>query len=131
MCETCLGDEEEEGCGFPMVTRLVKCKPFEILIVCAILMNTAVLSLDMHPAKYQSFMDDANYVLTLIFNAEMFLNLVGLGCQVYWADPFNAFDGVIVLVSDVEMILSSFDININASMISAFRTPEVAISDSE
>jgi hypothetical protein len=105
-----------------LANRLVLSKTFEVVIVLAILFNTIVLTLDQHPSLHEEFMDSANFALTIVFNAEMLLKLLGLGCATYWRDAFNAFDGAIVIVSDAELVAAAFDVQISTSMLSAFRT---------
>lgn len=43
-----------------------------------------------------------NYVFTAIFGLEMLLKLLGLGPYGYIKDPFNLFDGFIVIMRSVE-----------------------------
>lgn len=45
----------------------------------------------------------ANIFFTIIFTSEMVLKLFGLGIKKYVSDGFNVFDGVIVIVSLVEL----------------------------
>ena len=42
-----------------------------------------------------------NYVFTAIFGLEMLLKLLGLGLYGYIKDPFNLFDGFIVIMRSV------------------------------
>lgn len=49
----------------------------------------------------------ANIVFTILFAIEMILNIIGLGIVEYVKDGFNLFDAVIVLVSIVDLIVSS------------------------
>jgi len=46
-----------------------------------------------------------NTVLTWIFIIEMFIKLIGLGFKEYVSDDFNIFDGTIVVISIVEIII--------------------------
>jgi len=45
----------------------------------------------------------ANIFFTIIFTSEMVLKLFGLGIKKYISDGFNVFDGVIVIVSLIEL----------------------------
>ena len=47
----------------------------------------------------------SNYVFTGLFSLEMVLKLFALGFFDYVADRFNCFDGVVVILSVVEIIL--------------------------
>lgn len=47
----------------------------------------------------------SNYVFTGLFAFEMILKLFALGCIEYIADRFNCFDGVVVILSIMEIIL--------------------------
>ena len=56
----------------------------------------------------QTYLDFINQVLSYIFIAEMVIKLLGMGVQEYCADSFNIFDGTVVIISIVEMIVSTF-----------------------
>ncbi len=47
----------------------------------------------------------SNYIFTGLFTMEMILKLFALGFFEYVADSFNIFDGVVVVLSIVEIIL--------------------------
>lgn len=47
----------------------------------------------------------SNYIFTGLFTLEMMLKLFALGFFEYVADSFNIFDGVVVIMSLVEIIL--------------------------
>ena len=47
----------------------------------------------------------SNYVFTGLFAVEMILKLFALGFFEYIADRFNCFDGVVVILSVIEIIL--------------------------
>lgn len=49
----------------------------------------------------------ANLAFTVYFAVEMLVKLAGLGVRGYWSDGMNAFDGVVVVASVVELILSA------------------------
>lgn len=50
----------------------------------------------------------ANFYLTLTFTVEMALKIWALGPRCYCTDHFNVFDGIIVLFSLLELLLSAF-----------------------
>lgn len=87
------------------VIRIIEALPFRALIMLAILLNTVVLASEHHGMSPDTaeFLDEANIVFTVIFAAEMVLKMFGLGLAGYVIDPFNAFDGVIVIISIVEL----------------------------
>ena len=57
-----------------------------------------------------------NIVFTSIFTVEMVLKLTGLGIQGYFRDNMNYIDGLVVILSLVELIFIS-----RSSAFSAFR----------
>mmetsp|Transcript_57655 Transcript_57655/g.158821 ORF Transcript_57655/g.158821 Transcript_57655/m.158821 type:complete len:1739 (-) Transcript_57655:67-5283(-) len=71
-----------------------------------IVANTVILSMDHHDmdTDLETNLEVCNFVLTLCFAIEMVLKLVALGPRGYAEDSFNIFDGVIVLISLVELI---------------------------
>ncbi|CAM9780756.1 unnamed protein product [Chrysoparadoxa australica] len=81
---------------------------FSSLILVCIVYNTVVLCLDSYPENPATvkFSEVSNIVLTVIFAIEMALHLVALGLRGYVQDPFNVFDGLIVLASLLELVLT-------------------------
>ena len=45
--------------------------------------------------------------MTIFFTTEMFIKLIGIGPKFYIRDRFNIFDGIVVLISIAELILSA------------------------
>ena len=56
-------------------------------------------------STYAQTLNISNYVFTGLFTLEMVLKLFALGFFEYIADSFNVFDGLIVILSFVEIIL--------------------------
>ena len=81
---------------------------FRSSIVCLIIGNTFVLSLDRFPIekKEENVLEILNYFFFSCFALEMIIKLIGLGFKLYTKDRFNVFDGIIVIISSVEIILS-------------------------
>lgn len=50
--------------------------------------------------------ENLNVALTIIFSGEMALKVMGLGPREYCADNYNIFDGVIVLISSIELLFN-------------------------
>ena len=71
----------------------------------AILLNTFLLALDQYPAQYQE-LEILNDILSYLFIFEMCAKLLGLGFEDYVSDKFNIFDGSVVMVSLVEIIIA-------------------------
>lgn len=61
-----------------------------------------------------------NIVLTAYFLFEMAVKLIGLGIKAYVSDRMNAFDGLVVIVSVIELGLSFGNIAENGAL-SVFR----------
>jgi len=61
--------------------------------------------------------------VTWIFIVEMTLKLLGMGCLTYWSDSWNVLDGVIVLLSIVEMAITVLlaDTGVNISFLRMLR----------
>ena len=75
-----------------------------------ILINTVMLSLDSYPLLNND-MDSAfqyiNYYFTSMFVIEAFLKIIGLGLWKFVWDKFNLFDFAVVLISVIELGISS------------------------
>lgn len=83
---------------------------FTFSMTFAILVNTLVLAFDKYPITYetQTYLEFVNMILSYIFIAEMVIKLLGMGIRDYCGDSFNIFDGTVVIISIVEMIISTF-----------------------
>ena len=54
---------------------------------------------------HEEILDISNIVLTAIFAVEMVLKLLGLGFRGYVANRFNTFDGILVIVGLIEILV--------------------------
>uniref|UniRef100_K3WVK7 Ion transport domain-containing protein n=1 Tax=Globisporangium ultimum (strain ATCC 200006 / CBS 805.95 / DAOM BR144) TaxID=431595 RepID=K3WVK7_GLOUD len=77
------------------------------LVVC-ILLNTVCLAMDEYPVDPARTLvtENLNVVLTIIFSGEMAFKVIGLGPREYCSDNYNLFDGVIVLISLIELLFN-------------------------
>ena len=108
-----------------LVEMLVDSAPFQNTIVLLIVANTGVMMLERYPMDPYTaqVLENANLLLTLAFTSEMVLKLVAYGLCRYLADSFNRFDGVIVLLSLMDLIVAHYevDIGVNTSVLRAMR----------
>jgi len=79
---------------------------FVMFIMYLIIANTICLAVDHHPADpdFTNVVDAINFMFSLVFAIEMILKLLALGILEYLQDTANVFDGVIVILSFVEVI---------------------------
>ena len=71
-----------------------------------IVLNTIVLALDKSPAwpeDVANVLKTFNTIFTVVFSIEMVIKLIGLGLRGYCSDNMNLFDGIIVIISLVEL----------------------------
>ena len=54
---------------------------------------------------HADILDVSNVVLTAIFAVEMVLKLLGLGFRGYVANRFNIFDGLLVIIGLIEILI--------------------------
>ena len=89
------------------------CENFFLLVV---LVNTVVLSLYgyLNTSNQIATLDTINSDLTFIFIAEMGLKIIGYGVLGYVMNLMNIFDGAIVVVSVIDLLVSSVTTNISA-----------------
>jgi hypothetical protein len=104
------------------VRKIVDSDKFNSLIIVIIIFNTIVLAVEHHdmPAWQSKMSEIFNFIFSFVFLIEMILKLFGLGLKDYLADNFNKFDGIIVLMSLVEMFQSSDEKN-GITVLRAFR----------
>ena len=84
----------------------VQSQQFVFFIITLIIVNTICLAVDHYPADqdFLNVVDAINFLLALVFTIEMILKLLALGLLEYLKDSSNVFDGVIVILSLVELI---------------------------
>lgn len=103
---------------------LVTNKYFHAFVFSLIVVNTVVLALEHHDQDevWTRVLGDFNVTLTLLFTLEMAFKIGGLTLEGYVTDGFNVFDGVIVLVSLLDLAISQGgDSSIAVSALRTFR----------
>ena len=78
---------------------------FEIFIILCVVGNTAILATNglVHDEKTLDDIEKANFVFTIIFIVEMLIKILALGLVGYVKDTINIFDGIIVIISIIEI----------------------------
>ena len=94
---------------YKLCQRICHHKFFKIFIVLCIALNTIALGLDKYPIddEYSRILDLINWFFYSSFLIEMLLLLIGLGIKEYFSDKYYAFDFAIVLVSSIDVALTS------------------------
>ncbi|XP_056315197.1 voltage-dependent T-type calcium channel subunit alpha-1I-like [Danio aesculapii] len=85
---------------------IVESKYFNRGIMVAILINTISMGIEHHqqPEELTNVLEISNIVFTSMFALEMVLKLTAFGCFNYLRNPYNIFDGVIVIISVCEIV---------------------------
>lgn len=80
---------------------------FDPFMTAAIAGNSIVLGMDRYPITIDDAtqLENVNEVFSFIFLFEMIIKLLGLGPNKYAKDSFNIFDGVVVIISCIELII--------------------------
>ena len=87
---------------------LIEHRHFEAIATSLVVANTAAMAFEHHgmsPAS-AAFLESLNFVFVVAFAAELLVKLAGLGLKEYFADTFNRFDFVIVLVGVAELLFA-------------------------
>ncbi|XP_022372250.1 voltage-dependent T-type calcium channel subunit alpha-1H [Enhydra lutris kenyoni] len=103
---------EQGGLGHAWATfsgklcRIVDSKYFNRGIMVAILTNTLSMGVEYHeqPDELTSALEISNIVFTSMFALEMLLKLLACGPLGYIHNPYNIFDGIIVVISVWEIV---------------------------
>ncbi|XP_040295213.1 voltage-dependent T-type calcium channel subunit alpha-1H isoform X3 [Bufo bufo] len=87
--------------------RIVDSKYFNRGIMIAILINTLSMGIEYHeqPEELTNALEISNIVFTSMFALEMLLKLLAFGIFGYIKNPYNIFDGIIVVISILGMHL--------------------------
>ncbi|XP_052870084.1 voltage-dependent T-type calcium channel subunit alpha-1G [Anopheles cruzii] len=107
-----------------VVKKLVDHKYFQQGILLAILINTLSMGIEYHdqPAELTAIVETSNIAFSAIFAVEMVLKVIAEGPFRYVANGFNVFDGVIVILSVVELGQSYLGDGQGSSGLSVLRT---------
>ncbi|XP_011890003.1 PREDICTED: voltage-dependent T-type calcium channel subunit alpha-1H isoform X8 [Cercocebus atys] len=86
--------------------RIVDSKYFSRGIMIAILVNTLSMGVEYHeqPEELTHALEISNIVFTSMFALEMLLKLLACGPLGYIRNPYNIFDGIIVVISVWEIV---------------------------
>ncbi|KAG7460011.1 hypothetical protein MATL_G00216650 [Megalops atlanticus] len=105
------GSEARRGLRFwedfrAKLKRIVESKYFNRGIMIAILINTLSMGIEYHeqPEELTDILEISNIVFTSMFALEMMLKLLAFGLLGYIKNPYNIFDGIIVVISVWEII---------------------------
>ncbi|XP_050424042.1 voltage-dependent T-type calcium channel subunit alpha-1G isoform X2 [Adelges cooleyi] len=98
------------GCSLlrECIKLLVNHRRFQQCILLAILINTLSMGIEYHnqPQELTVIVEYSNIVFSAIFAAEMLLKVIAEGPCGYISNGFNVFDGIIVILSIVELTQS-------------------------
>ncbi|XP_061626694.1 voltage-dependent T-type calcium channel subunit alpha-1I-like isoform X1 [Phyllopteryx taeniolatus] len=85
---------------------IVESKYFNRGIMIAILINTISMGIEHHqqPEELTNVLEICNIVFTSMFSLEMILKLTAFGSFHYLRNPYNVFDGIIVIISVCEIV---------------------------
>lgn len=91
------------------IKKIVDHRYFQRGILTAILVNTLSMGIEYHnqPEELTQAVELSNLIFTGIFSTEMVMKLLGDGFCGYIRSGFNVFDGVIVILSVIELSQSS------------------------
>ncbi|XP_049799603.1 voltage-dependent T-type calcium channel subunit alpha-1G [Schistocerca nitens] len=106
------------------VRALVTHKYFQQGILFAILINTLSMGIEYHdqPEELTVTVEISNIVFSAIFAVEMMLKIIAEGPFGYISNGFNVFDGVIVVLSVIEMCQTYLGEGEGSSGLSVLRT---------
>ncbi|XP_071560723.1 ca[2+]-channel protein alpha[[1]] subunit T isoform X5 [Temnothorax nylanderi] len=90
------------------IKKLVEYKYFQQGILLAILINTLSMGIEYHnqPEQLTVAVEMSNIVFSAIFAVEMMLKVIAEGPFGYISNGFNVFDGIVVILSVVELCQS-------------------------
>ncbi|KYQ53200.1 Voltage-dependent T-type calcium channel subunit alpha-1I [Trachymyrmex zeteki] len=106
------------------IKKLVEHKYFQQGILLAILINTLSMGIEYHnqPEQLTVAVEISNIVFSAIFAVEMLLKIIAEGPFGYISNGFNVFDGIVVVLSVVELCQSVVEERGGSSGLSVLRT---------
>ncbi|XP_068599020.1 sodium channel protein type 8 subunit alpha-like [Brachionichthys hirsutus] len=106
---------------FKHIILLFVMDPFvDLAITICIVLNTLFMAMEHYPMtpEFENVLSTGNLIFTGIFAAEMFAKLIALDPYYYFQGGWNCFDGFIVTLSLVELLLSKVE---GLSVLRSFR----------
>uniref|UniRef100_A0A670IA37 Sodium channel protein n=1 Tax=Podarcis muralis TaxID=64176 RepID=A0A670IA37_PODMU len=103
------------------IVNLIVFDPFvDLAITICIVLNTLFMAMEHHPMtpQFEHVLAVGNLVFTGIFTAEMFLKLIAMDPYYYFQEGWNIFDGFIVSLSLLELMLADVE---GLSVLRSFR----------
>ncbi|XP_026566929.1 sodium channel protein type 8 subunit alpha isoform X7 [Pseudonaja textilis] len=103
------------------IVNLIVMDPFvDLAITICIVLNTLFMAMEHHPMtpQFEHVLTVGNLVFTGIFTAEMFLKLIAMDPYYYFQEGWNIFDGFIVSLSLLELMLADVE---GLSVLRSFR----------
>ncbi|XP_058027542.1 sodium channel protein type 8 subunit alpha isoform X11 [Ahaetulla prasina] len=103
------------------IVNLIVMDPFvDLAITICIVLNTLFMAMEHHPMTptFEHVLAVGNLVFTGIFTAEMFLKLIAMDPYYYFQEGWNIFDGFIVSLSLLELMLADVE---GLSVLRSFR----------
>lgn len=93
--------------GRAVMKDLIANPIYESSILVIIFLNMVSLSLNHYPMdpEFADCLDDIEFTCVLVFAVDMMIRMVVLGIRGYWGDMYNLADGLVTLVSIVEISL--------------------------
>ncbi|XP_073996715.1 ca[2+]-channel protein alpha[[1]] subunit T isoform X3 [Rhodnius prolixus] len=106
------------------IKAVVEHKYFQQGILLAILINTLSMGIEHHnqPDELTTIVETSNIVFSTIFAVEMLMKIIAEGPFGYISNGFNVFDGVIVVLSVVELGQTFLGAREGSSGLSVLRT---------
>ncbi|XP_070596594.1 sodium channel protein type 8 subunit alpha isoform X5 [Erythrolamprus reginae] len=103
------------------IVNCIVMDPFvDLAITICIVLNTLFMAMEHHPMTptFEHVLSVGNLVFTGIFTAEMFLKLIAMDPYYYFQEGWNIFDGFIVSLSLLELMLADVE---GLSVLRSFR----------
>ncbi|XP_048344327.1 sodium channel protein type 8 subunit alpha [Sphaerodactylus townsendi] len=103
------------------IVNCIVMDPFvDLAITICIVLNTLFMAMEHHPMtpQFEHVLSVGNLVFTGIFTAEMFLKLIAMDPYYYFQEGWNIFDGFIVSLSLLELMLADVE---GLSVLRSFR----------
>lgn len=99
----------KKNCFYRSVYLFVTHPVYNFIVFVLILVNTVVLAVDDFPQTIakENILAVFNDFFTWAFFAEMIMKMIGLGVKNYVRDSFNLFDAIVVLLSLVDVAITS------------------------
>jgi len=99
------------------IQTIINSKPFDIVITVSIILNVIILAIsyDGSSKHYKEILENLNLFIIIIFITEFIMKIFADGQAVYWYNPWNRFDFLLIISCFIDFFTILLKISLSIS----------------